>query len=186
MEVLLNWLAPACIILGALLTASNLGNRITGIGFIALATGSLAWMGIGLIGGPPSLVWQNIILALLNAFGVWRWLGRQAGVEEGARTAQQRSEALPAENLFPASLLTRAGISARDGQQLGTAVDAMIGCGSGRVSYVVVSEGGLAGVGETLRRLDWDRVEVDGGSFIAAVGRAGELGEVERDKWPGR
>lgn len=186
METLLDWVAPACIILGALLTASNLGNRITGFGFIALAAGSLAWMGIGLIGGPPSLVWQNIVLALLNAFGIWRWLGRQAGVEKGAKTAQQRSERLPQENLFPASLLGRAEILAADGSSLGTAVDAMIGCGSGRVCYLVVSQGGVAGVGETLRRLDWRRVEADGGKFSAHVRRSDDLQELQRDEWPGR
>ena len=34
-----------------------------------------------------------IILTVLNIFGIWRWLGRQSRVEEGARTAAQASEA---------------------------------------------------------------------------------------------
>ena len=65
------------IILGALLTASNLGAKITGTGFIAFTLGSILWLAIGLVSGPSSLIWQNIILTLLNAFGIWRWLGRR-------------------------------------------------------------------------------------------------------------
>ena len=186
METLLNWLAPACIILGALLTASNLGNRITGVGFIALAAGSLAWMGIGLIGGPPSLIWQNIILALLNGFGVWRWLGREAQVEEGAKAAQKASRKSQGESLFPASMLGRATVQDENGREVGTAVDAMIGCGSGRVSYLVVSQGGIAGVAETLHRLDWQEMRIDGEQITATFSSPRQLPQMERDQWPSR
>ena len=37
----------------------------------------------------------------------------------------------------------------------------MAGCSSGRLSYVVVAQGGVAGVGETLRRLPWAACSVD-------------------------
>ena len=186
METLLNWLAPACIILGALLTASNLGNRITGVGFIALAAGSLAWMGLGLLGGPPSLIWQNIILALLNGFGVWRWLGREAQVEEGAKAAQEGSRTSQGESLFPASMLGKAAIQNDDGDVIGAAVDAMIGCGSGRVSYLVLSRCGIAGVAETLHRLDWHEMRIDGEQITAHISSPRQLPEMERDQWPSR
>ena len=186
MESLLNWFAPAFIILGALLTASNLGNRITGYGFIAFTAGSLAWLGIGLIEGPFSLVWQNAVLVLLNGFGIWRWLGREAKMEEGGKTAQQTSEQARSESLFPASLLNRADVIGSNGERLGRAVDAMIGCQSGRLAYLVVSEGGVAGVGETLRRLDWKAVVVDGEMLAVRSSRLDDLPILERDNWPGR
>ena len=59
------------------------------------------------------------------------WLGRQARVEEGARSAAEASEDAPGEALFPVSLLTRAAVVC-GGEQAGTCVDAMAGCRSGR------------------------------------------------------
>ena len=44
MEEILNWIAPAATILAALMTASNLGARITGVGFIVFTVGSLCWL----------------------------------------------------------------------------------------------------------------------------------------------
>ena len=61
----------------------------------------------------------------------------------------------PGETLFPVSLLTRAKIVGAGGAELGTCVDAMAGCRGGMPRYVVVAEGGVAGVGETLRRVEW-------------------------------
>ena len=45
----------------------------------------------------------------------------------------------------------------RGDNEIGHCVDAMAGCASGSLSYVVVSQGGVAGVGETLRRLPWSK-----------------------------
>ena len=114
--------------------------------------GSLAWLATGVMTDQPALVWTNTVLTVLNIFGIWRWLGRQARVEEGGRAASEASEETPGEALFPISLLARAAV--RGGQaELGQCVDAMAGCHSGRLSYVVVSEGGIGGVGETLAPL---------------------------------
>jgi hypothetical protein len=52
------------------------------------------------------------------------------------------------------------------GSEIGHCVDAMAGCRSGELSYVVISQGGVAGVGETLRRLPWSRTSVDGEQVI--------------------
>ena len=188
MDSILNIAAPAMIILGALLTASNLGAKITGIGFIAFTLGSLLWLAIGLIAGPSSLVWQNIVLTLLNAFGIWRWLGRQRQFEKGGAGAAQASERNEGETLFPASQLASAIVNGADGQSLGTAVDAMIGCRSGRIAYVVVAEGGVGGVGERLRRLDWRDVRGDEQAFAAHIGERefARLPQLERDHWPPR
>ena len=188
MTEFLNIAAPAMIILGALLTASNLGARVTGSGFIAFTLGSLLWLAIGLVSGPSSLVWQNIILTLLNAFGIWRWLGRQRQFEKGGEGAAAASERQPSETLFPASALTSGEVTSASGGSLGKTVDAMIGCNSGRVAYVVVAEGGVGGVGEVLHRVDWSTISKDEGGFACMLDDMTfrSLPKIERDRWPAR
>lgn len=181
------WIATALTIVAATMTAANLGTRITGYGFLVFLLGSLSWFAHGLISGQPALTWTNAVLTLLNVFGVWRWLGRQARVEEGAKAAVEASEAAPVETLFPVSLLTSAPVRS-EGRGLGHCVDAMAGSGTGRIAYLVVSAGGIAGVGETLRRLPWACAEVDDGAVLARLG-TGEfdtLEELPRDRWPAR
>jgi hypothetical protein len=187
MDEILNWVATAATIGGALLTASNLGARVTGTGFIIFLFGSLSWIGVSLMSGQQALLWTNIVLTFLNVFGIWRWLGRQAAVEDGGRSAAQASEATPGEALFPISLLTRGKVLA-GGDEIGTCVDALAGDRSGRLAYVVVSEGGVAGVGERLRRLDWNEARVEGDKLVAAISRDRfrALPELAKDQWPAR
>ena len=183
----ISWAATAATIIAALMTASNLGARITGYGFIVFLVGSLCWVATALLTKQPALLWTNGILTALNIFGIWRWLGRQARVEEGGRKAAEASEHTASETLFPVSLLLRAQVEC-SGDKIGHAIDAMAGCSSGRLAYVVVSEGGVAGVGETLRRLPWGQASVDGEivkSRITAVEFSG-LQELPKDQWPGR
>lgn len=182
-----SWVATVATILGASMTASNLGARITGYGFISFTIGSIAWFTLGLLTDQSALIYTNIVMTALNLFGIWRWLGRQAKVEEGAEAAAHASETGPGEALFPVSLLTSARVRCGD-QNIGTCVDAMARCGSGRLAYVVVSEGGLAGVGETLRRLPWDDARMDGDQLVTGLDpkRFSELETVSRDQWPGR
>jgi len=179
----LSWVATAATIGGALLTASNLGARITGTGFIVFLAGSMSWIGVSLMSGQQALLWTNVVLTFLNLFGIWRWLGRQAKVEEGGKAAAEASEHMPGEALFPISLLTSAKVTV-DGQQGSTCVDAMAGEHSGRLAYVVISEGGVAGVGERLFKLPWSSARMDGERLIANL--ATRLEEVEKDEWPGR
>ena len=117
---------------------------------------------------------------------MWRWLGRQSRVEEGAKTAAEASESTPGETLFPVSLLLRAEVDC-DGTAVGHCIDAMAGCRSGRIAYVVVSEGGVAGIGETLRRLTWSSAHVDGDKVEVGISAEefGRLEELPRDQWPG-
>lgn len=188
METILTWVAPVATIVAALMTASNLGARITGAGFIVFTVGSLAWLTLGLIGDDPALLWMNVALTALNLFGIWRWLGRQAKFEEGAGHAAEASERKASETLFPLSLTASAKLTARDGAALGQCVDGMAGCSSGRIAYLVVAEGGVGGVGERLRRVDWSDVAVDGDTITTTLDRAAfdRLDELEKDKWPGR
>jgi hypothetical protein len=184
---LLTWVATIATIGGALLTASNLGARVTGAGFVVFLFGSLSWVAIGLTSHQQALLWTNVVLTVLNLFGIWRWLGRQAEVEEGAKLAAAASSHRPGEDLFPVSLLSRAKVLAGS-DELGTCVDAMAGCDSGRLAYIIVSEGGVAGVGERLRRLDWHDATVEGDGIAAGIDRRRfcALPEVERDAWPAR
>jgi nicotinamide riboside transporter PnuC len=183
----ISWIATIATIIAAFMTAANLGSRVTGYGFVVFTFGALCWIAVGALTHQPALLWTNIVLTVLDVFGVWRWLGRQSGVEKGARTAAEASEETPGEALFPTSLLSRA-IVVSAGKEVGHCVDAMVGCRSGRISYVVVSEGGIAGVGETLRRLSWSDAHVDGEKLLTSIEapRFEELKELPRDQWPAR
>ncbi len=183
----ISWVATVATIVAAFMTASNLGSRVTGYGFAVFTGGALCWIAVGAFTHQPALLWTNVVLIGLDIFGVWRWLGRQSEVEEGARTASKASERANGEALFPVSLLGRGQVLC-DGTEVGHCIEAMIGCHSGKLDYLVVSEGGVAGVGERLRRLPWSNAHVDG-DIIAVhlpAGRFERLEELERDKWPGR
>ena len=188
MESIATWVAPIATTIAALMTASNLGSRITGYGFIVFTIGSLAWLALGITTGQANLLWQNVILTLLNLFGIWRWLGRQAKIEDGGVAAQQQSEDMTSETLFPASLLTNAKLVGAGGAELGSSVEAMLGCRSGRPSYLVIAEGGVAAVGESLRRVEWSATRMEGDRLVTTLTPA-DFAKAERltkDQWPGR
>jgi len=183
----ISWAATALTIVAAFMTASNLGPRVTGYGFAVFTAGALCWIGVGVLSDQPALLWTNVVLLVLDVFGVWRWLGRQTKIDEGGRTATESSERRPGEALFPISILTHAAMSTPDGEVC-HCIDAMAGCRSGRLAYVVVSDGGVAGVGERLRRLPWQDIQIDGecvGTRLHADAFE-RLEELSRDEWPGR
>ncbi|MEO6224926.1 MAG: PRC-barrel domain containing protein, partial [Sphingomicrobium sp.] len=179
--------ATVATIMAASMTAANLGSRVTGSGFCVFLIGSLAWLADGLITGQTALTWTNVALTVLNVFGIWRWLGRQARVEQGAAAAAEASAKLSSETLFPVSLLGRSPVRSK-GRDVGHCLDAMAGCDSGRIDYVVVSQGGVAGVGETLRRLPWSVARVEDEVMVADLGARSfdSLEELPRDHWPAR
>lgn len=188
MEQLASIIAPVATTLAALIVASNFGARITGYGFIIFTIGSIAWAVLGIATQQSNLLWQNVVLTGLNAFGIWRWLGRQARIEEGEELASQESRGTSGEDLFPVSLLTRAPMESADGEEAGRCVDAMAGCSTGRMQYLVMSDGGVAGIGETLRRVDWSECRVEGERIVTdlAKSRFHSLEVVEPDHWPAR
>lgn len=188
METILTWVAPIATIIAALMTASNLGAKITGTGFIVFTVGSLAWLTLGVIRDDQALLWMNLVLTVLNLFGIWRWLGRQAKFEDGGQHAAEVSAARPTETLFPLSLATKATVTGPGGTELGRSVDAMAGCASGSIAYLVVAEGGVGGVGEKLRRIDWNDVTVDRDTIYVTLDQAAfqRLVPLEKDKWPAR
>ena len=188
MEQIASYAAPAATTIAALIVASNLGARITGLGFVIFTIGSIAWAMLGLATDQPNLLWQNAVLTLLNLFGIWRWLGRQARIERGGEAAAKQSHHKPGENLFPVSTLTNGQVLAIDGADIGRCVDAMAGCLTGRLAYVVVSVGGVGGVGETLRRLPWQGCHVADDRVQTSMDRDAldHLEELEPDRSPAR
>ena len=85
----ISWVATIGTIVAASMTAANLGSRVTGYGFVVFTAGALCWIAVGALTHQPALMWTNVVLAVLDLFGIWRWLGRQSRVEEGARSAAE-------------------------------------------------------------------------------------------------
>lgn len=187
MSDIISWVATGATIIAASMTAANLGSKITGYGFVVFTVGALGWIAVGALTHQPAILWTNIVLTVLDVFGIWRWLGREAKVEEGGRAAAEASERTPGEALFPVSILSSAPL--RSGSaELGRCVDAMAGRTTGHINYLVVSQGGVAGVGETLRRVPWSAVNVDGNIVACRIARDQfeRLEVLARDEWPGR
>ncbi|MEY2883212.1 MAG: hypothetical protein RL490_936 [Pseudomonadota bacterium] len=87
MSAIAGWIAPLATTIAAILVAANLGARITGFGFIMFSIGSIAWAVVALDSGQANLLWQNIVLLIINLIGIWRWLGLRARYERGAARA---------------------------------------------------------------------------------------------------
>ena len=188
MDQTVSWIATAATIIAACFTASNLGSRVTGIGFIIFTIGSIAWFTLGWLTDQPALIWTNVVMTGLNLFGVWRWLGRQAKLEQGADKAAQKSREGEGETLFPASSLGATKLLGAGNAQLGACVDAMVGCRSGQLSYLVVAQGGVAGVGETFRRVEWRGARVHEGAVITNLDPEAfaRLPSLTKNNWPGQ
>lgn len=148
-----GWIAPAATMIAAMMTAANLGARVTGWGFVVFSVGSVAWTTVGLTSGQTNLVLSNAFLTVVNLVGIWRWLGRQATYDKGSSAAADASARHPVPSLYPAGGVIGAKLTGLGGEAVGTVVDAMLGCGDNAIAYVVVSTGGVGGVGETLHAL---------------------------------
>jgi hypothetical protein len=188
MEDIAGWAAPIATMLAACVTAANLGARVTGWGFVTFTVGSVCWSGYAMATDQPNLLWQNVFLTVVNLVGVWRWLGRRARFDDGAQAAAEKSERRDGPTLFPISMLTAAPVSGRSGETIGNSVDAMANCEEGRISYLVVSTGGVGGVGETLRAVPWTKVSARPSGISADLSESDlhRLGEIEPTNWPAR
>lgn len=186
MEDLVGWLAPAATMIAAMMTAANLGTRITGWGFVVFTVGSISWSTVAVLTGQQNLLLTNGFLTLVNLVGVWRWLGRQAKYEDGSAEAARRSKRAPVPTLFSAGGVVGAHVDGPDGERLGTVIDAMMRCKGGDIAYVVVSDGGLAGVGETLRALPPQALVFRPDGVQACIGKAEfeALPALRPDAWP--
>jgi uncharacterized membrane protein len=70
----LRWIASTATMAAGLVLAARVRAHLIGWAFVVLTLGSLIWIGIGYISGEYALMAQNIVLTLINIFGVYRWL----------------------------------------------------------------------------------------------------------------
>lgn len=129
-----GWIAPAATMIAAMMTAANLGARVTGWGFVVFSVGSVAWTTVGLTSGQTNLVLSNAFLTVVNLVGIWRWLGRQATYDKGSSAAADASARHPVPSLYPAGGVIGAKLTGPGGEAVGTVVDAMLGCGDNAIA----------------------------------------------------
>ncbi len=186
MAEIAGWIAPAATMIAAMMTAANLGARLTGWGFVVFTVGSVAWSIVGLSSGQQNLIVANGFLTLVNAVGIWRWLGRQARHEDGGEKAARSSARAHAPTLFSAGALVGAPVKGRDGASLGQVVDAMLRSDGGGLAYLVMAEGGVAGVGERLRGVDPGLLTFAQGEVRSRLTpeTLARLPELPADDWP--
>lgn len=182
------WSASAATLAAATMTAANLGPRITGTGFAIFAFGSLAWCLVAWRTGQDSLLLTNAVLLLINITGIWRWLGREVMLERGRRRAVLHSLKAPVPSLFSATGAGGAQVRARSGEDLGRIVDLMIRCDDHGLSYVVLSRGGIGGVGEELVAIPANRLTFSSNEVQARISgpELDRLPRLERDNWPAK
>jgi len=150
-----------------MMTAANLGARLTGWGFVVFTLGSICWILVALFSHQTNLLASNAFLTLVNLVGIWRWLGRQSVYEDGAAEAKTRSRKASVPTLFTATGIAGMTVVDKEGSAVGKAVEALLECSSGAVSYVVVASVGVGGIREDLRavarpllRFDCDRLQL--------------------------
>jgi len=186
--IFLDWVAVAATIIAALITAANLGARVTGSGFVVYCLASAIWITTQVLSGfdQPSVVVMHSVLFFINLFGVWRWLGRERRYEDSRTRAHERSRWARVPTLFSAGSLIGESVGARDKESLGTVVDAMFNCEDKNIAYVVISEGGVAGAGETLRAVPAEHLRFQGDSIVCDLTEDEwhALPPIEDDHWP--
>lgn len=179
--------APVATMIAAMMTAANLGARVTGWGFVVFAIGSVCWSIVAAATGQTNLLATNVFLTLINLVGIWRWLGRQRAYEDGAEAATRESSRPEVPTLFSATGLSAMPVSDIRGETVGRSVEAMIECGSGQLSYVVIASGGFGGVEEQLRSVPLAQIDCHADGLIILETRAAfERREtLAPGRWPG-
>lgn len=71
--MVLRTVATIATIAAALLVAANWSPKLMVTGFYIFIVASVLWMLDGWLEGKASLVIQNVVLLLINIFGVFRW-----------------------------------------------------------------------------------------------------------------
>jgi hypothetical protein len=184
---LAGWIAPIATMIAAMMTAANLGARVTGWGFVVFTVGSIAWSIVGVASGQTNLVATNAFLTLVNGVGIWRWLGRQRAYEDGGASAKEASRRSASPTLFTATGLGGMPVVDSAGEAVGRSVEALMSCAAGEIAYVVVASGGLGGIDETLRAVA--RQDVSFGCDRLALAISAEtfarLTPLAPGDWPG-
>ena len=183
-----NWIPAVASMIAALMIAANLGARFTGWGFVAYVLASTMWIASEFAGreADPSVVVMHSVLLLVNVFGVWRWLGRKKRYEDSRQHAADRSRRAPVPTLFSADAILGATVSGSGEKDRGTVVDAMLKCDDKDLAYVVISEGGVGGAGETLRAVPPEHLQFDGDKVGCDLSDQewNALPPIKDDHWP--
>jgi len=66
-------MASITTMVAATLVAMKLSDRISFWGFIIFSFASITWIVIGVLDDKPALTVQNVILTLINAYGIYRY-----------------------------------------------------------------------------------------------------------------
>ncbi len=186
MNTAADWLAPAATMVAAVMTAANLGARVTGWGFVIFTIASLCWIVVGVQGGQQSLVIANGFLCVVNAIGVWRWLGRQARYEAVGNAAETAGAEPSRPAVFAATAVAGRAIVDASGATVGEAVEAIVDCETGTIRHIVVRFGGVGGIGEQIVALPLAQVRLHAKSILSQV-PAEELARLPRlddEQWP--
>ena len=181
-----GWIAPVATILGATMTAVNLGARLTGWGFVVFTLASLGWICVGVATGQTNLVVANAMLTVVNLAGVWRWLGRQSAHEDGGKAAKEASRRSSSPTLFTATGIAGMPLVTPAGETIGKAVEALVECRSAAIGYVVVSTAGTALVDETLRAVPRAAVIFQPDQLLLRIARTDfdALAPLAKGEWP--
>jgi hypothetical protein len=155
-----GWIALIATCVAALMTASNLGARVTGWGFVLFTVGAAAWTIVGVAAGQTQLLYSNIFLGIVDVLGMWRWLGRRARISDAAEAEIALSRQHDGTNLFSIAKVDGLPIADAEGNVVAHGVDALAACFDGQINYLIVRFGGVGGVGETLHRLPWSKVRM--------------------------
>lgn len=70
----LEWIAAIGTMLAAGLIAIDLGRKATGWGFVLFCVVSIIWIVSGLTTDAIPIAAMNVVLLLINAWGVWQYL----------------------------------------------------------------------------------------------------------------
>jgi membrane protein implicated in regulation of membrane protease activity len=179
-----GWVAAGATMIAAIMTAANLGSRITGWGFVVFLVGAIAWMLVAVTTGQHTLLLSNAFLALVDVFGIWRWLGRRAKLDDGAERAERDTEGTAAP-LFRVNLLDDAVIEDHHGTAIASGVGAMAECDNGTISYVMAR---AAPEGDQARYLaiPWTWLSAQDGKLRLrdAACSLDALPRIDADAWP--
>ena len=185
MQEIAGWVAPVATMIAAMMTAANLGSRVTGWGFVVFLVGAVAWSIVAVATDQSNLLWSNVFLGLVDIVGIWRWLGRRARLEDGADKALAVSARLNVPTLFPTRLIEGGSVRDRRGITVGRSVGAMAERDSGQLAYLVVQEGAVADLGGRHIAMPWSWLEPAEDGFVMTDDRdVGALESIDPARWP--
>lgn len=178
-----GWVAAVVTVVGVSLTAANLGARVTGWGFVALTAASLLLLALGAVSGVQSLVFTHATLSLINAFGVWRWLGQRAQYEAGGMRAAHRSHRGSVPSLLPIEALVGSDVYCDDGTRVGSVVDVMLRCQGADIAYMVIGHGKI---GEELRAVGGGKLALGKDGIAIRMSEEEFFAQpvLEKNNWP--